>query len=99
MLSNALKFRGKDRKSVITIASSINEDRTLLSFTDNGSDIRQEDQAKVCMIFKRLNRQVAGRGIGMYLLKRIVDLNNGTIDIESQENVVTTFHVQFPIQR
>lgn len=97
LLSNAIKFRSKERKLVVTITSFRKGERTHLSFSDNGMGIREEDQAKVFLIFKRFNQGITGRGIGMYLVKRVIDLNDGEIHLQSQENVGTTFHIQFPI--
>jgi signal transduction histidine kinase len=97
MLSNALKFRSKDRKPQVTISSHLKNDKIHLNFSDNGIGIKEADQPKVFMIFQRFNPEVAGRGVGMYLVKRVIDLNDGTIYLESKENVGTTFHIAFPI--
>jgi signal transduction histidine kinase len=67
-------------------------------FSDNSIGIREADQPKVFMIFKRFNPEVAGRGVGMYLVKRVIELNDWVIYLESKENVGTTFHIQFLIQ-
>jgi signal transduction histidine kinase len=98
LLSNALKFRSKDRNLIFNISSHLDNDRIHLSFQDNGIGIREADQEKVFMIFKRFNTGVAGRGVGMYLVKRVIDLNEGVIYLNSQENVGTTFHIEFPIE-
>jgi signal transduction histidine kinase len=98
LLSNALKFRSPDWPPVITVSSVLEKDKTRLSFADNGIGIRAANQPKVFMIFKRFNPEVAGRGVGMYLVKRVIDLNGGDIYGESKENVGTTFHVEFPVE-
>jgi signal transduction histidine kinase len=98
MLSNALKFRSTERRLVVTITSQLKNDKVHLSFSDNGIGIKEADQPKVFMIFKRFNPEIAGRGVGMYLVKRVIDFNDGEIYLESEENVGTTFHIQFPIQ-
>jgi signal transduction histidine kinase len=97
MLSNALKFRSKDRKPEVTISSHLENDKIQLSFSDNGIGIREADQPKMFMIFKRFNPEIAGRGVGMYLVKRVIDLNDGAIYLESKENVGTTFYIEFPL--
>jgi signal transduction histidine kinase len=99
MLSNALKFRSEERTLVVTISSHLKDDKIHLSFSDNGIGIKESDQPKVFMIFKRFNPEVAGRGVGMYLVKRAIDLNDGAIYIESKENVGTAFHIEFPIEQ
>jgi PAS domain S-box-containing protein len=43
--------------------------------------------------FKRFHTQVEGTGIGLYMVKRIVENNEGSIEVESQENKGTTFRV------
>ncbi|MDO1444684.1 ATP-binding protein [Rhodocytophaga aerolata] len=97
LFSNALKFRSKDRPLIIRICSNLKQNKIHLSFSDNGIGIKKEDQDKVFMIFKRFNPEIAGRGVGMYLVKRIIDLNEGEIYLESQENAGTTFHIEFPV--
>ncbi|QHT70726.1 HAMP domain-containing histidine kinase [Rhodocytophaga rosea] len=99
MLSNALKFRSTDRQLHVKISSRIKGDNILVSFSDNGIGIRKEDHGKVFMIFKRFNPEIAGRGVGMYLVKRVIDLNEGSIYLESQEKVGTTFHVELPMTK
>jgi signal transduction histidine kinase len=98
MLSNALKFRSQERKPIVTISSHLKNDKVHLSFSDNGIGIKEADQPKVFMIFKRFNPEIAGRGVGMYLVKRVIDLNDGAIYLESEQNVGSTFHIQFPIE-
>jgi PAS domain S-box-containing protein len=97
LLSNALKFRSKERTLEVTISSELKNNRIYISFSDNGIGIKEVDQAKVFMIFKRFNLEITGRGVGMYLVKRVVDLNEGEIFLESKENVGTTFLITFPV--
>jgi PAS domain S-box-containing protein len=98
MLSNALKFRSQERKPIVTVSSQLKNDKLHLIFSDNGIGIKEADQPKVFMIFKRFNPEIAGRGVGMYLVKRVIDFNDGEIYLESEENVGTTFHIQFPTE-
>jgi two-component system CheB/CheR fusion protein len=97
MLSNAIKFRSKDRPLVVAISAFLKNNKLQLTFADNGIGIREENMPKVFQIFKRFNPEIEGRGVGMYLVKRVIDLNNGDISMESQENVGTTFHLTFPL--
>jgi two-component system CheB/CheR fusion protein len=96
MLSNAVKFRSYDRPLTIDIACFRKDGHIHITFSDNGLGIKAENLPKVFQIFKRFNPEIEGRGIGMYLVKRVIDLNNGDIFIESEENTGTTFHVHFP---
>lgn len=97
MLSNSIKFCSNDRPLLIIISCFLKDDRLHLTFKDNGIGIKKENLSKVFQIFKRFNPEVEGRGVGMYLVKRVIDLNNGDITLESQEDVGTTFQISFPV--
>jgi two-component system, chemotaxis family, CheB/CheR fusion protein len=97
MLSNAVKFRAHNRPLTVDITCFLKDERIHITFADNGLGIKEENLPKVFQIFKRFNPEIEGRGIGMYLVKRVIDLNNGDIFIEIEENAGTTFHVHFPV--
>lgn len=48
-------------------------------------------------MFKRLHTHVEGTGIGLYMVKRIVENNKGQITVESKPGAGTTFQVSFPL--
>jgi PAS domain S-box-containing protein len=97
LLCNALKFRDRERNLVVKISSTLKDNKTHLSVEDNGIGIKEVDQDKIFMIFRRFNPEIAGRGVGTFLVKRVIDLNNGNIYLESKENEGTTFHIEFPV--
>lgn len=57
--------------------------------------MRKKD--KVFGMFKRLHTHVEGTGVGMYIVKRIMENASGKIEVESEEGVGTTFRLYFPI--
>ena len=64
---------------------------------DNGLGIPPAGLAKVFVAFQRLHSRVAqGEGIGLALVRRIVDRHHGDIWVESTEGVGTTFYVRLP---
>jgi signal transduction histidine kinase len=64
---------------------------------DNGLGIPATGVAKVFVAFQRLHGQVArGEGIGLALVRRIVDRHRGEIWVESTEGVGSTFYVRLP---
>ena len=98
LISNAIKFRSKDRTSQIDI-SSIREDHNVhFMIKDNGIGIKSEFHDKIFDIFKRLNsrQEYDGTGIGLSVAKRIVDRHNGSIWVESEDGEGTTFHFTLP---
>ncbi|WP_374679459.1 ATP-binding protein [Hymenobacter sp. J193] len=63
---------------------------------DNGLGLSAAQQARLFGLFQRLHTHVEGSGIGLYTIKRILDNAGGTITVQSQPDVGTTFTVTFP---
>jgi PAS domain S-box-containing protein len=95
LLSNALKYRSPDREPVVKISCRPEEGYQVLTVRDNGlgMDMRQED--KIFALFKRLHAHVEGTGIGLYIVKKMVENAGGKIGVESQVGVGSTFRVYF----
>jgi signal transduction histidine kinase len=56
----------------------------VLSVKDNGYGIREADIPKVFKMFKRLHTHTEGTGIGMYIVKRILENSGGKIEVQSE---------------
>ncbi len=99
LLSNAAKFTDENGKIEVS-ASSLNTNLVRLQVRDSGIGIRREDLAKLFIEFQQLDagadRRYQGTGLGLALTKRIVELLNGTIDVESEPGKGTTFTVILP---
>ena len=96
LISNAIKYRSQERKVVVEIKTYIHDnDFIVLSFKDNGLGIEAESIPKMFTMFKRFHTHVEGTGIGLYIVKRIIDNAGGKITIESQLGIGTTFKVFF----
>ncbi|MFD1185155.1 sensor histidine kinase [Pontibacter rugosus] len=95
LISNALKYRSPDRTPIINISTRITTEYCILTVSDNGLGIRMEDVRKMFSMFKRLHDHVDGSGIGLYIVKRIVENAGGKIEVESEINKGTTFHIFF----
>jgi PAS domain S-box-containing protein len=95
LLSNALKYRSPDRAPRVKISCQQDEGYQVLTVQDNGlgMDMRQED--KIFALFKRLHAHVDGTGIGLYIVKKMVENAGGKIQVESQVGVGSTFRVYF----
>lgn len=98
LVSNAIKFTPKGGK--VTISGTIVEDRVRFSVKDTGIGISKEDIGKLFHPFTQLdsatNRQYEGTGLGLSLVKRFVELHNGTIWVESEPGEGTTFTFELP---
>jgi signal transduction histidine kinase len=63
---------------------------------DNGLGLEQGQQARLFQLFQRLHTHVEGTGLGLYMVKKIVENAGGTITVASQPDVGTTFTLSFP---
>jgi signal transduction histidine kinase len=67
----------------------------VLLVQDNGLGLSTSQQTKLFTMFKRMHTHVEGSGIGLYIVKRIIENNGGKIDVESEQGKGTTFKVYF----
>lgn len=98
LLSNAIKYRAPDRSLIVEISSRINaQNEIILEINDNGLGIDlTSQQQNVFKLYKRFHTHVAGKGIGLFLVKTQVEALNGNIEVESQLNVGSTFKISLP---
>jgi signal transduction histidine kinase len=97
LLSNAIKYRASDRPPEVTIATSRTPTHTVLKIADNGMGIDlQKHGAKLFGMFNRFHTHVAGTGVGLFIIKKIIDKAGGTIHVESTVGIGTTFIIHFP---
>ncbi len=93
LISNAVKFSIEGKQPEVTINCIKKEDHWLFSVKDNGIGINPEYFDKIFMIFKRLNSKEVyeGTGIGLAMVKKIVEQHEGEIWLDSTLNEGTTF--------
>jgi ligand-binding sensor domain-containing protein/AraC-like DNA-binding protein/nitrogen-specific signal transduction histidine kinase len=98
LLSNAIKYTPK--KGIIDLAVKTTSNYCLLSISDNGIGIPIEQQKKIFTRYFRaknvINSQETGSGIGLMLVRALVELHSGEISFESKENKGTTFNIKIP---
>lgn len=95
LISNAIKFRSDDRAPVIQLKTSYVPNFVLLSVSDNGIGMEKNQQERVFKMYHRLTTQREGSGIGLYLVKKIIDASGGKVEVESEPGKGTTFHLYF----
>ncbi|MDO1445437.1 PAS domain S-box protein [Rhodocytophaga aerolata] len=95
LLSNAIKYQSPGRPCQIHIRTYEQEEYIILSVADNGLGISEKGKEKLFGMFKRFHTHVEGTGIGLYIVKRIVENSGGKIEVESKEGEGTTFRVYF----
>lgn len=94
LLSNSLKFTSTH--IWVTLAATP-DDELKLTVRDNGVGISPDDQQKIFRPFYQVNRPAdnVGTGIGLLLVKKMVDLMSGTLQLESRLGMGTSFSVSF----
>ncbi|MEW6102413.1 MAG: ATP-binding protein [bacterium] len=97
LISNAIKHN--DKKPNIEVFGEENERETIFSIKDNGIGIKEEDFIRVFEPFKRLHKRDEygkGTGIGLAIVKKVIDEHKGRIWVESKINEGSTFYFSLP---
>jgi PAS domain S-box-containing protein len=97
LLSNALKYRALDRVPVVQISTQCTATHFSLTVADNGLGLRADQQRELFTMFRRLHTHVEGSGVGLYLIKRLIELAGGHIAVHSQPGIGSTFTVTLPL--
>ncbi len=98
LLDNAAKFSNKPN-AVVTLSASHDERYVYFHVADNGRGIPPEELSNIFELFYQIDRQRfedQGTGSGLAIVKRIVELHNGTINVQSQPGQGATFTVGIP---
>lgn len=99
LLSNAIRYADTQKeKPFIDLKANVQTQNTIITLQDNGMGIDKEHIEKVFDMFYRANTSITGTGLGLYLVKECVDKLEGTIQLESEAGVGTTFILTFPNQ-
>ena len=101
LLDNAVKYRKSDQPIDIYLKTWNDKDRLYLSIRDTGIGIKKENVKKIFDKFYRVhtgNRHDAkGFGLGLAYVKKVVDLHDGEIKVESEYGNGTTFTISLPV--
>jgi len=97
LLSNAVKYSGEHKD--IKLRTDINNKRVTISVKDSGIGIPEDEQRHLFTKFYRAKNAVniQGTGLGLNIVKRYVELMDGSINFTSKSNEGTTFIVEFPL--
>ncbi|MCP3961446.1 MAG: hypothetical protein GY719_26680 [bacterium] len=84
LVENAVKYMGDQPRPLVEIGVRRGADEAVVYVRDNGMGIAPDDHEKIFGLFARLDEQSEGTGIGLALVKRIVDAHGGRIWVESE---------------
>jgi signal transduction histidine kinase len=97
LISNAIKYTPKGGH--ITIGAQREEPWIIITVSDTGIGIPEDDQSRVFGKFERSNNalQLSGVGLGLSLVKSFIELHGGTIDVQSNPEKGTCITCRIPI--
>ncbi|HEY8401656.1 MAG TPA: ATP-binding protein [Cytophagaceae bacterium] len=98
LISNAIKYHSPHRKPEVRINTWTSDGYCIISVKDNGLGLAPYQKEKVFAMFKRFHDHVEGTGIGLYIVKRIVENSGGKIEVETEKEVGSEFKVYLKMQ-
>ena len=97
LLSNSLKYLDPARPGVVRITGVCENGRSVYCIEDNGIGIAAKHQAKVFELYHRLNPDKSdGEGLGLTIVRTVLERQHGRIWLESEPGVGTRFYVALP---
>ena len=98
LIINAIKYRSPDRLPLIVCSCKEEDSKVLIQVKDNGMGIPASQLNKIFMMFKRYHTHIEGTGVGLYLVKRIVENFGGSVKVESEVGQGTQFTLELPVK-
>jgi PAS domain S-box-containing protein len=96
LLSNAVKYSPDEKEILLTV--EVKRDKLMIMIKDEGIGIPAEEQKEIFSRFHRAQNaiHIQGTGLGLHIVKRYVELLDGSISFQSKQNEGTAFRVEFP---
>jgi signal transduction histidine kinase len=100
LIDNALKYLEPSRPGVIWVSGSSDGATVKYCVRDNGIGIAPQFHKQIFEIFRRLDpKKTAGEGLGLTIVRRILDRNSGKVWVESEPGKGSSFFVSLPSQQ
>lgn len=101
LLSNAIKYSPHGGRITVSARPDLEHRWVVIAVQDEGLGIAPEDQQRLFTTFQRIRRPetegIRGTGLGLYIVKEMVELMHGQVWLESELNKGSTFYVALPI--
>lgn len=101
LLSNAVKYNREDGRVDFSLGET--NGRAIIRVSDTGIGMNEEEQAILFKEFARVKtdktKNISGSGLGLSILRKIVDLYKGSVSVSSSPNEGSTFTVELPLEQ
>lgn len=96
LVSNAIKFSSHNRNPEILITTHREDNYLVISVKDNGIGIDPSNHKDIFSKFFRIDKSFEGSGVGLHLVKSLVEKAKGKLEVESQLGIGTLFKIYLP---
>ena len=101
LITNAIKYAGPNNEITISAVSDPKNEMMTISVTDRGFGISEEEIPNLFKKFYRIrnesSRRIRGTGLGLYIVKQMVEAHGGKIWVESKLQEGSTFFFTLPV--
>lgn len=97
LVVNAIKYGVRDTGTIIEVGGEASSGEVRIYVRDNGPGIPTEYQGRIFDLFQRLHAEPDGTGVGLAIVKRIMEVHNGRVWVESRPDEGATFWIALPI--
>jgi len=100
LISNAIKYSSKRERALIEVGSQQQDGNTVYYVRDNGAGVDMQYINKLFGVFQRLHseRDFSGTGVGLAIVKRVIQRHHGQVWAESKVDQGTTFYFMLPTE-
>ena len=101
LIGNAIKYLDSQRRGLIKIYANTSEDKIIYCVEDNGIGISDAHKERVFEVFHRLDpsSKVSGEGLGLTIVRRILDRLGGRVWLESELGKGSKFYIELPCKK
>jgi PAS domain S-box-containing protein len=97
LISNAIKYHDyKKEHPYLKIHIMVSSTSSQITISDNGIGIEKQHQDKIFNMFFRVSNKSTGSGLGLYIVKGVLEKLKGSVIMKSEQNVGTTFEIEIP---
>ncbi|MES2733369.1 MAG: PAS domain S-box protein, partial [Bacteroidota bacterium] len=96
IISNAIRYRNPRAKSFLHTTIRVTANKVVIEFKDNGQGIATSNLSRIFDMFYRASANNVGSGLGLYIVKEMIETLDGVIQVESTLGEGTTFRIELP---